>query len=153
MIKIGKFIFKLQSLLNIKTQTEESLKQELGKAVQKLEREKNKLKKLEFQKEECIENLTNKTSQGISVGKIQEYNSYISLLKEKIQLQKENINYAQSIVDKYREQLIKVMQEKEMLEKLKEKKYETYLAEQAKEEQKINDEIVSYKYSKSLTDN
>jgi flagellar protein FliJ len=150
---MAKFVFKMQSLLNIKTQMEESLKNELGKAVQKLELEKNKLKKIEIDKDECINNLKSKSSKGIIVSKIQEYNSYISLLKERMKIQKENINYAQNIVDKYREQLIKMMQEKEMLEKLKDKKYQEYLLEQAKAEQKINDEVISYKYSKVIIEN
>jgi flagellar protein FliJ len=150
---MANFVFKMQSLLNIKTQMEESLKNELGKAVQKLELEKNKLKKIEIDKDECINNLKSKSSKGIIVSKIQEYNSYISLLKERMKIQKENINYAQNIVDKYREQLIKMMQEKEMLEKLKDKKYQEYLLEQAKAEQKINDEVISYKYSKVIIEN
>lgn len=143
---MAKFSFKLQSLLNIKIQMEESLKNELGKATRKLEQEKNKLLLLEQENEECISTLKSKSTSGITVSKIQEYNSYLSLLKDKIKIQKENINYAQSIVDKYREQLIKMMQEKEILQKLKEKKHEEYLQEQAKAEQRINDEIVSYKY-------
>lgn len=149
---MAKFIFKMQSLLNIKRQMEQSLKNELGKAVQKLELEKNRFKSLEIEQEECISNLNSKSSKGIIVSKIQEYNSYISLLKEKMKIQKENINYAQNIVDKYREQLIKMMQEKEILEKLREKKYAEYLIEELKEEQKIIDEVISYKYSKDETD-
>lgn len=148
---MAKFVFKMQSLLNIKAQMEESLKNELGKAVQKLELEKNRLIQLEEEQNDCINNLNSKTSQGILVSKIQQYNSYISLLKRKMKIQKENINYAQNIVDKYREQLIKMMQEKEMLEKLKEKKYKDYLLEKSKEDQKLNDEVVSYKYSKEIT--
>jgi flagellar protein FliJ len=147
---MAKFVFKMQSLLNIKIQMEESLKQELGKAVQKLELEKNRLLKLETEREECINNLTSKSTQGIIVSKIQEYNSYISLLVGKMKIQKENINYARSIVDKYREQLIKMMQEKEMLEKLREKKFQEYLQEQAKEELKLIDEVISYKYGKKI---
>lgn len=150
---MANFVFKMQSLLNIKTQMEESLKNELGKAVQKLELEKNKLKKIEIDRDECINNLKSKSSKGIIVSKIQEYNSYISLLKGRMKIQKENINYAQNIVDKYREQLIKMMQEKEMLEKLKDKKYQEYLLEQAKADQKINDEVISYKYSKVTIEN
>ena len=45
---MAKFVFKMQSLLNIKTQMEESLKNELSGAIRKLELEKNKLKKIDF---------------------------------------------------------------------------------------------------------
>ena len=38
---VGKFVFRLQSLLNLKTQLEQSLKNELGRAIQEMERQKN----------------------------------------------------------------------------------------------------------------
>jgi len=144
---MAKFVFKLQSLLNVKNQMEENLKNELGKAIQKLEYEKSILKRLEEEKEENIGHIYNKSNAGISVGELREYNAYIGYLGEKILLQKENINYAQDCVDKYREELIKIVREREMLEKLKEKKYKDYLNEQLQEEQRLNDEIVSFKYN------
>lgn len=147
---MAKFVFKLQALLNVKMQMENNLKNELGKAVQRLEKEREKLLKIENERNECINQICGQSSKGVMVGKLKEYGTYISFLKEKAEHQKENINYAQNVVDRYREQLIKVVQEKEMLEKLKEKKYQEYLKEQFKEEQKINDEITSYKYNKIL---
>ena len=145
---MAKFVFKMQSLLNIKTQMEESLKNELGKAFRKLEQEKNRLTLLENEREDLIRDLNLKSATGIMVSKIQAYNSYISLLIGKMKIQKDNINYAQNIADKYRDELVKMMQEKEILEKLKDRKFKEYLLEQLKEDQKINDEVISYKYSK-----
>lgn len=147
---MAKFVFNLQSLLNVKIQIEDNLKNELGKAMQKLEKERERLRQIEFERSELISQVSGESSRGIMVGKLKEYGAFIAFLKEKEELQKENINYAQNVVDKYREQLLKIVQEKEMLEKLKEKKYQEYLKEQFKEEQKINDEITSYKYNKTL---
>lgn len=144
---MGKFVFRMQTLLNVKTQMENSLKNELGKAVQELERQKNILTELLLEREEYIESVNNKSTEGIVVGKLREYNTYITYLNDKARQQKENIKLAQNNVDKYREQLIKAMKEKEMLEKLKEKKYEEYMKEQLKEEQKLNDEIISFNIS------
>jgi flagellar protein FliJ len=147
---MAKFVFKLHSLLNVKIQMEDNLKNDLGKAVQKLEKERDRLKTIENERNECINCFCGESSKGVIVGKLKEYGTFISFLKEKAELQKENINYAQNVVDKYREQLIKVVQEKEMLEKLKEKKYQEYHKEQFREEQKMIDEITSYKYNKTL---
>ena len=147
---MAKFIFKLQSLLNVKIQMEDNLKNELGKAMKKLEKERERLRHIENERNECINQFCGESRKGVMVGKLKEYGSFIAFLKEKAELQKENINYAQNVVDKYREQLIKVVQEKEMLEKLRDKKHQEYLKEQLREEQKINDEITSYKYNKTL---
>ena len=75
------------------------------------------------------------------------FKNYISLLTTKIMQQKENINLAAYNVDKVREELIKIVKEREILDKLKEKKYEAYLQEQLKAEQRLNDEIISYRHA------
>lgn len=144
---MARFVFRLQPLLNVKKQVEESLKNELGKAIQKLENEKRRLIEIVSEKDNNIVRFNLKASQGVAVKKLKEYNAYISLLKEKIEFQKENVNFAQNIVDKYREELVKAVQEKEMLEKLKDKLVQEFIKEQLKEEQRINDEIISYKFN------
>lgn len=72
---------------------------------------------------------------------------YISSLAKKVEDQNKNIKEANDVVDKYREELIKIVKERKMLEKLREKKLNEYLIEMSKDEQKRMDEIVSYKYS------
>lgn len=143
---MGKFVFKLEAVFNLKKQIENSMKNELGKAVQELERQKKILKEIELERDECISEISSKSSVGISVGKLKEYNSYISFLNDSMERQKNNIKNAQKSVDKYREQLIIAVRERKMMEKLREKKYEEHLKEQQKEEQKIIDEIASFNY-------
>lgn len=148
---MAKFIFKMQSLLNIKLQMEDSLKNEMGKAVQRLELEKQILSDMENERIELISQFNDQSQKNISVNKLREYSAYISHLKDKMEDQKENINKVQKIVDKYREELIKIMQERQMLEKLREKKYTEFLREQFDKEQKLIDEVTSYKYSSRTT--
>jgi flagellar protein FliJ len=148
---MSKFIFKLQSLLDLKLQIEGSLKNELGRATQKLEGEKKIAERIEFEMQECINQFYAKSSKGIRVEKLREYNAYLSNLKLKLEVQKENINYAQNNVDKYRGKLIVAVQERQMIEKLREKKHHEFLKEQLKKEQAINDEIVSFKYTNRMT--
>ncbi|NLD45622.1 MAG: flagellar export protein FliJ [Clostridiaceae bacterium] len=144
---MGKFVFRLQALLNVKVQIESSLKNELGKAIQELERQKGLLKHIEQEKEEYSEGISKKSSQGVCVAELREYNSYLFFLRDRIKLKKEDIKAAQINVDIHREKLIKVVQERKMLEKLKEKKYELFLSEQNKEDQKRIDELVSFNYN------
>jgi flagellar FliJ protein len=143
---VGKFVFKLQAVLNLKKQIEENLKNELGKAVQELERQKKKLMDIELERATYYQEINDKSSSGISVGKLKEFSSYISHLNEKIKQQKNNIKRAQKTVDKYREQLIIAVQERKMMEKLREKKYAEFMKEQQREEQKAIDEIASFNY-------
>jgi len=145
---MAKFVFKLQSVLNIKKQQEESKKNELGKAMQMLEAEKRKLADLENALEETVREFNEKTKK-TTVQELISYNEYLSSLNSSIRSQKERVNDAAVYVDKIREELINAVKEREILDKLKEKKYEEYLTEQKKLEQKTNDEIVSYKHNES----
>lgn len=140
-----KFSFRLQSVLNVKSQQEDNLKNELGKAIRKLEDEKRKLAKLESE----LENLSikfNEKAKKTTVKKLIEYKKYLSLLTPKIKSQKENVNCAALNVDKVREELLQAVKERQILDKLKEKKKEEFLLEEKKLEQKINDEIVSFNH-------
>lgn len=147
---MAKFNFKLQTLLNVKSQQEDNLKNELGKAIQKLEKEKAKLSRLESEKDSYISEF-NKKSRKTTVDKLIQFNGYISFLTEKIKLQKENVNYALQNVDKIREELIKTDREREILDKLKEKKYEIFRQEQLREEQVLNDEIINFRHDSNST--
>ncbi|HHW47837.1 MAG TPA: flagellar export protein FliJ [Clostridiaceae bacterium] len=144
---MAKFFFKLQPLLNVKQQMEDNLKNELGKALRQLEKEKAILAGIKEEKCQCIAEFNEKAGKGISVKTLIDYNTYISYLSERIHFQKEKVKLANDNVDKIREELLRIVKEKEILEKLKEKKFEEFLKEQLREEQKINDEIVSYKYA------
>jgi len=142
-----KFKFRLQPLLNIKIQLEDSAKNELGKAVQKLEEEKEKGRSLLRHREKYINGLREKSSSVARIEELRSYTMYISSLAKKVEDQNKNIKEASDIVDRYREELIKIVKERKILEKLREKKLNEYLIEMSKDEQKRMDEIVSYKYS------
>ena len=144
---MAKFIFKLKSLLNIKTQMEDALKNELSKATRRLEDEKGILKNFKDEQKKCMSEISSESSNGVTVDRLRTYNAYISFLKEKIQNQTKEVKSAQQVVDKYREELIQASKEKKMLETLKEKQYNEYLKEQERQEIKRIEEVISYKES------
>lgn len=142
---MAKFKFRLKQILELKIKMEDNLKNELGKAQRKLAEEEKLLEYLKLLEEENIKDFNLQANKGISVDHLKMHISYISLIRGKIALQKENVNYAQHVVDKVRGELIKIMQERKILDKLREKKFNLFKKEQAKLEQKLNDEIISYK--------
>jgi len=144
---VASFKFKLQPLLNIKTQMEDTLKNELAKAIRCLEEEKGFLKNFKEEQKKCMSTISSESSNGVTVERLRSYNAYISFLKEKIQNQTKRVKSAQEIVDNYREKVIEASKEKKMLETLKDKQYGEYLKEQEKSEQKRVDEVISYKES------
>lgn len=145
---MAKFIFKLQSVLNLRRQKEDNIKNELGIAIQRLEKEKRSLSELENTLDATVREFNEKTRK-TTVHELIEYNEYLSLLNSRIKSQKDNVNNAAQYVDKVREELVKAVKDRKILEKLKERHYEEFLLEQKKLEQKTNDEIVSYNYNES----
>jgi flagellar FliJ protein len=141
-----RFDFRLQSVLNLKSQLESDAKNSLARATRELENQKSCLINLNNKNSGSMNSLNEEVDNGIPVHRIRSYNNFFSLMKDKIEHQKENVNIAQHDVDINRESLIKAMQERKILEKLREKKYEEYIKEQNKSEQLIIDELNSYKF-------
>ena len=144
---MSKFNFKLQSVLDLKIQMEDNKKNEFGSAVKKLENEKKLLENIKLEKEENINAFSNELKNKAKVWTLRQINGYISLLEQKIEVQKENVNKASDIVDKKREELLEAVKERKIMDKLKEKEYCLFLKQELKEEQKIIDEIISFKHS------
>jgi flagellar FliJ protein len=144
---MANFIFRLQPVLNVKIQMEDSLKNELGKATQRLETEARLLQRLETARDMHTSQMNEKSEKGSNIKELRDYSSYIFYIDSQISIQKDNVNSARENVDKYREMLIKAVQEKEMLQKLRDRQLEIWQKEQLRLEQGITDEIVSYGHS------
>ncbi|MEN8906890.1 MAG: flagellar export protein FliJ, partial [Clostridiales bacterium] len=136
----------LETLLNLKNQFEKNIKNELGKEIQKLEKEKKIMDNYLKEKDNYLNVYNNKLNSMVEVRYIREMSEYLIQLKKRIEFQKKTINKFEKSVDIIRVKLIKIVREKKMLEKLKEKEFEKYNKEELKVEQKLNDEIASYKH-------
>ena len=144
---MAKFIFSMESLLSLKSRMEEQKKQEFGEAMNRLEHEKNVLNSLHSEKEFIMIRLRESVSNRINPIDFQNLTNYVEVVKKKIIAQMGVIIEAEKFVEKKRLDLVAATKERKMLDKIKEKKREEYIEEEKKQEQKINDEIVSYKYS------
>jgi len=141
-----KFGFRLESVLNLRSQLEDNAKNTLACSTRELESQKDCLEDLKNINNGSMNSLNAEVDEGISVFRVRNYNSYLAFLKNKIANQKENVNIAERDVDTCREGLIKAMQERKIIEKLKEKKYQEFLIEQNKSEQLLIDELNSFKF-------
>jgi len=142
---MAKFTFALASILSIKEKMEDLKKNELAKAIMALEKEKERLKHLELTRINCIESFRSSINTGISPLDIKQHNHFLDNLKKRIAAQKIAIQIAERFVEEKRLELVEAMRERKALEKLKENAYNEYLIEEKQAEQKVIDEIVSYK--------
>lgn len=143
---MGKFNFELESVLNIRRQFEDKAKNELSIEIKKLNEKLDDLRREVAYKQSCL-NKIKKAQQGtVNIVQIKEYSTYIQYIDDEIKSLNNAIKEQKDVVDKYRERLLEISKKKKILEKLREKKLVSFLTEQRKEEDKLSDEIVSYKH-------
>ncbi|MCL2874013.1 MAG: flagellar export protein FliJ [Defluviitaleaceae bacterium] len=144
---MAKFVYSLNTILNVKEKFEDQKRLEYGQAVSQLEKEKEKKKALVSKKDANILLFKKTLIENIEPNEISNINHYTELLKRNIIAQEAVITKAAAFVEQKRVELADAMKERKKYEKLKEKRYEEYLIEEKKEEQKIIDGVVSYKHS------
>lgn len=144
---MAKYTYRLQSLINIREKLEEQKKNELAIENHKLLEEKQILNNFNDDVENTLKSQEEYLSNSINTFQLQQYMQYLDKLKIEIKKQTKVVNKQEKITEKVRLELMEHTKAKKSLEKLKEKDFEAYLEEEKKAEQKVIDEIVSYKYN------
>lgn len=142
---MGSYKFKLQKLLELKENLEEEKKNQLGLAFQRLKDENEKLKLLRAELSIADKELNDQAKNGIEIRKLKVFTQRIDYYKNLINKQILSVKMADEYVEVCRLELIKASQAKKVMEKLKDKDYVKYLYTEQKKEDRIVDELVSFK--------
>ncbi len=143
---MAKFIFKLQSILDIKCKLESQAKIAYGQANAKLRKEEAALQMLITQRSMYESRAVELVSGAISIRDIKENKQSIDIMKSKIRAQMMVVHAAEKQVEAARHKLNEVMMERKTFEKLRERAFEEFKQEVAYEENQAVNELVSYTY-------
>lgn len=134
--------FHLQPLLSYKQNLEEVLQVELAQLTSAHAREQEELERLERSRDDVARQLRAYESEGqLNLELIKLTHGFLESLRARVAAQSEAVARLAGQVETKRRDLVKAMQERKVLEKLKEK-YLAELQEQAeKQEMRVNDEI------------
>lgn len=143
---MAKFIFSLQSILEIKQKMETQAKQEFSLAMNHLDEEEEKLKALYDRQEMYRENARNLLKGTLKIREIEDNKRAISLMDDYIAQQKVVIVRAKAIVEKAREKMSEAVKDRRTYDILREQAFEEFMREENKAESKAVDELVSYTY-------
>lgn len=143
---MAKFVYRMQSILNIKIQMENQAKMELGQAQRKLIEEEERLEGLYHRKEYYLEEGRRFRMDSLKVRDLQDNEYAIARMDEYIEEQKENVRNAERLVEEARQKLQEIMTERKAQEKLREKAFEQFMLEENAREGKEVDELTSYTY-------
>jgi len=135
----------MDNILSLRQKLEDKKKQEYGEANRKLQIEKQKKQKLIDETTFFSNHLCEKMKDQIVPSEIISYNQYLKVLRRKTVEQDKVVQKAVNNTEKKREELLEAVKQRKMLESLKEKRWIEYKEELNREEQKIIDEIVSFK--------
>lgn len=147
---MAKFIYKMQNILDVKINLETQAKQEFGQAVFRLNEEKEKLETIRNRRVEYIKHYQDIIVNRIDVMEITLTRTGITMTEEEIKKQLSVVRTAERNVEVARKKLEKVVQERKIQEKLKEKAFEAFQKELLMQEQKEIDELVSFRYGQKL---
>lgn len=144
---MAKFLYRMQNILDIKYKLEETAKQEYAEAVRLLAIEEEKLELLEHRRYGYYLDYNDSIKGRLDFVKIDECGNAMDIMDEMIVAQNEVIREKSKEVEKARNKLNTVMQERKMHEKLKENKFEEFKQEINEAEAKETDQVVSYQFN------
>ena len=144
---MAKFVYKMQSLLNVKSKLEDQAKNEYSAAQARLREEQDRLRILYERLEGYIEEGRDLRSKTLNVIDLRSNTEAQERIKDFIELQKIEVKKAEDVVEEARIKLVEAQKERKTQEKLRERAFDEFLLEIKKEENKEVDELVSYKYS------
>lgn len=146
---MAKFIYRMQSILDIKEKLEEQARQEFAQANRRLLEENEKLESLQRRKEQYEQKGRELLTDSLKVTDILENEEAIVRIQEFIAYQQDAVAKAEELVEEARERLTQARQESKMHQRLKEKAFESFTEEMKSAEAKEVDELTSYVYGQN----
>lgn len=143
---MAKFRYRMQNILSVKEKLETQAKNEFAIAAAVVNEEEEKLNVLVKRQEEYREHLTNLQQGDLDFKSIKETAEAIDAMKYLINEQKLILEKAEKVLELKRIALAEAMQEVKTHEKLKEKQFNQFMADEAAKESKEIDELVSYRF-------
>lgn len=141
---MAKFVYRMQSILNIKEKIQEQARMEFAAARMRLDEEEEKLRLLIERKEGYQEQGRTLRKDGLKVLKIMENRDAVGIMDEFIADQRYQVSLVERALEDARLRLQLAMQESKTQQKLREKAFEEFLHEENVKEAKEIDELVSY---------
>lgn len=137
--------YKLQNILKLRENVEKDKKNEFGVATQRLNKEKLKLEQLNAEMYNMCDVIEKAVQKGISAKELQVQQQFKDYYKYGISNQIIKSNMAEEHLSYCRHKLVEAVQDRKIMEKLREINYVNYIYTEQKNEEKLVDDLVSFK--------
>ncbi len=150
---MARFRFSLQNVLDIKEKMETQSKQEFSAASAALAAEEEKLDLLLLKKHNLEEEAVGLLSGDLNFRDIDDNQLARMQTDEAIKEQREVIKKAEEVLEAARIKMAEAMMERKTYEKLREKAFQEYVAEENRAEGKSIDELTSFTHGQKIKNN
>lgn len=137
--------FKLQNVLNLRENMEKDKKHEFGAATQRFDKERLKLQQLNAEMYNICSEIEKASSEGITASELVLQQQFKQYYKHSISNQAVRMNMAEEHLENCKHELVKAVQDRKIMEKLKEIGYRKFQYFEQKNEEKLVDDLVSFK--------
>ena len=144
---MAKFIYRMQSILDIKYKLEEQAKQHYMSVRTRLNTALNELEVLNKRKDEYFNTYRDLLEKKLDVLEIETCKNAILIMDEYIEEQQMKVSQIEQELNKAVDAMNIAMKERKIYEKLREHQFEEFLQELNREEMKEIDQLVSYQYN------
>ena len=145
---MARFVYKMQSVLNIKQKTEGQIKMEFATAQAELNRQIDILENYITRKENYLKEAEElRNEERLPLQDILDNQYATAQMDVMIASQAKVVAQHEEIVEKVRIRLTKAIQERKMQETLRERAYAEWIEEEKQEEAKENDQRTSFTYT------
>ena len=148
---MAKFVYRMQSSLDVKLKMEEQAKQAFAAAKIKVDEEQAKLEQLQTRKTGYEQRARELLLQKLDFLEIEANHNAIDRMDEFIALQRQHVKRAEELLEEAQEALAQVRMERKAQEILKEKAFEEFKQELNRAESKEIDELTSYTHGRRAT--
>jgi flagellar FliJ protein len=150
---MARFRFSLQNILELKMKMETQAKQEFSAAAAALAAEEEKLDVLRLKKHNLEQEAEALLYGELNFRDIDDNQLARMQTDEAIMLQKEAIKRAEDVLEKARIKMAEAMMERKTYDKLREKAFDEFMAEEKRAESKTVDELTSYTHGRKIKEN
>lgn len=144
---MGLYKYRFESILKYRKSIENNKKNLLSLSIKKFYREKKELEKLNQNLNESYESIKKEFNDGVTIEKLVKMANHQNFYKEGIKKKNIDVENAENSVKERRQELIKAVQDKKIIEKLKEMDLNNFKYEEQRKDEKKLDEIISFKHS------
>lgn len=146
---MAKFVYRMQSILNIKLKLETQAKLAYSAANQKYMEEQQILQGYVVRRVQYERKLKEAMQGSLNMSEVAHAREAFNSMKVFVRRQMVEVHKAEKELESARQKLNEVMQERKAQEKLREKAFEEFKHELAVEENKEIDELVSFTHNKA----